>query len=135
MNQSLRHTQHLRRWHLTKQAFSLTTHAETKTGPYQRGEVTSSSSSDEESDEEQIAISIDQHGRVVFGGKLNYEFQCFENIFSCCANDKNFYPSMFGDCKGAFTAREMENDDDYSSGDTFFSQRQQKDRSPDSSKL
>ena len=27
---------------------------------------------------------------------------------------------MFGDCKGAFTAREMEDDDDYSSGDTFF---------------
>ena len=91
-----------------------------KRGPIKGGEITSSSSSDEESDEEQIAISIDQHGRVVFGGKLNYEFQCFENIFSCCANDKNFYPSMFGDCKGAFTAREMEDDDDYSSGDTFF---------------
>ena len=91
-----------------------------KRGPIKGGEVTSSSSSDEESDEEQIAISIDQHGRVVFGGKLNYEFQCFENIFSCCANDKSFYPSMFGDCKGAFTAREMENDADYSSGDTFF---------------
>ena len=85
-----------------------------KRGPDKGEEMTSSSSSGEESDEEQIAISIDQHGRVVFGGKLNYEFQCFENIFSCYANDKNFYPSMFGDCKGAFTAREMEDDDDHS---------------------
>ena len=61
-----------------------------KRGPDKGEEMTSSSSSGEESDEEQIAISIDQHGRVVFGGKLNYEFQCFENIFSCYANDKNF---------------------------------------------
>ena len=92
-----------------------------KRGPDKGEEMTSSSSSGEESDEEQIAISIDQHGQVVFGGKLNYEFQCFENIFGYFhRNDKNFYPSMFGDCKGAFTAREMEDDDDYGSGDTFF---------------
>ena len=42
---------------------------------------------------------------------------------------------MFGDCKGAFTAREMEDDDDYSSGDTFFLSASAEKASPNSNKI
>ena len=82
-------------------------------------------SSDEDSlspsleEEEELAINLDQHGRIIFGGSLNYDFQCYENIFDERMDDAS-YATLSNDCDIAFTAREMEDDDDYSSGDTFF---------------
>ena len=74
---------------------------------------------EEEEEEEPISINLDQNGRVVFGGKLNYNFQCYENIFDLPMGSLS-YSSIGNDCNIAFTAREMQDDDDYSSGDTFF---------------
>lgn len=60
-------------------------------------------------------IGLDQNGRIVpgVGGPINYDFRSMHN----CVNVSEI---LLEDCKTVFSARQAEDEDAYSSGETFF---------------
>jgi hypothetical protein len=72
------------------------------------------------SDDEQLTIGFDQHGRIMppVGGPVNYNFQCFKN---CVARDSpDSHERLVAECNTVFTARETDDGETYSSGETYF---------------
>lgn len=84
-------------------------------------EVENYSSSSSES-EEAPELALDQHGRIAGAhGQINYDFQCYQNILESqhCWSEANL-SALIEDCKVCFTAREVNENEDYSDGETFF---------------
>jgi len=71
-----------------------------------------------------IDISLDSAQRVRFGGRLRFDFQSFHACLALNATteDGDVLEQLKDDCRAAFTSRAIEagDDDDYSSGSTFF---------------
>lgn len=83
-----------------------------------RQRVAEDSGSDEDDPPE---IRLDQHGRIVGAhGSINYDFQCFQSLFDGSSWSTAALDALKRDCRIAFTAQEIDEDEDYSEGETFF---------------
>mmetsp|Transcript_4626 Transcript_4626/g.8143 ORF Transcript_4626/g.8143 Transcript_4626/m.8143 type:complete len:366 (-) Transcript_4626:8332-9429(-) len=80
-----------------------------------------SESDDSSSSEEPPEIGLDQNGRIVPGvkGPVDYGFHAFGNCIKA-KDEPAKWQELMEDCKTVFTARQAEEDETYSAGQTFF---------------